>query len=367
MGSKAGWRTKNITYNSRDTKNLKYGPNWHHGVPWNASNVCQTGTLSFSNDLNATVTFNFPMPAVAFHYFGMLRSNGGLYGICVDCDQKKPKFQNVDAFNITDYSKNPPFALFSQRFDTPAHHVVTLRNQIDPRGVPIGKSQITIVRFVLEVVDDSPLTTSLPTTSPFTILPSTSSSLVPVPVSSLLPSSASGSVETGPPVGVIIGGAIGGSLLMVIMIVTVLYCLHRRKCQIVSSAHDDISTDIGEASFPIVVPYTLMHPSIPKEERPKAGESRRTPQRVHRPTSSSGTASIVAYYRSQRRERQPKIGVRRRRERRREIGARRRPERREADTGMIPLEDERGTLPLYEQVLQAGPSSRLPSGQEPDV
>ncbi|KAJ8084811.1 hypothetical protein PM082_003588 [Marasmius tenuissimus] len=123
MGSTAGWRTKNITYDNRDTNTLKYGPNWFHGGTWNASNTGQTGTLSSSNDSNATVTFSFPIPAVAFHYFGMLRSNGGLYGICFDCDQKKPKFQTIDAFNTTDDGKNPPvrraFSLYKFSYPGP--------------------------------------------------------------------------------------------------------------------------------------------------------------------------------------------------------------------------------------------------------
>ncbi|KAL0061512.1 hypothetical protein AAF712_011655, partial [Marasmius tenuissimus] len=50
-------RTKNITYDDRDTKTLVYRKNWFHDGTWNASNVGQTGTLSSSNVPDASVTF----------------------------------------------------------------------------------------------------------------------------------------------------------------------------------------------------------------------------------------------------------------------------------------------------------------------
>ncbi|KAJ8084841.1 hypothetical protein PM082_003618 [Marasmius tenuissimus] len=201
-------RTKNITYDDRDIINLKYGPKWFHDGTWNASSVGQSGTLTSANDLDANVTFNFPEPAIAFYYFGIKRSQGGLYGICIDCDPNKPDFQTIDAFNATDDGKNPPVVLFSKRFDPPAQHVVILRNQEDSRG-PKGNSQITIDRFVLEVMDDSP---------------------VPVPVTpSPSPSLTSDSGGAGPSIGAIIGGALGGILLAVIVIVTCLYCWHRKR------------------------------------------------------------------------------------------------------------------------------------------
>ncbi|KAK1217110.1 hypothetical protein PQX77_020256 [Marasmius sp. AFHP31] len=285
------------------------------------------------------------MPAVAFHYFGMLRPAGGLYGICIDCDPNGPNFQTIDAINITDDGKNPPVALFSKRFDTPARHVVLLMNQNDSRVVPTGNSQITIDSFVLEVVgDDESLATTLPSTS--------STSSVSVITLSFSPSSTSVSDEKGTPIGDIIGLAIGGTLLGIMMIVTGFYCRHRRKRQLKSSAHDDVSTD-GGASFPIIVPYALMYPSISKEERPKAGVSRRTtPQRIPRPTSSSGSGSMVAFFRSRRQDRRPELGTRR-------------LEQREADGGPVPPEEERFTLPpSYEQVFRAEPSNGLSPGQE---
>ncbi|KAK1226063.1 hypothetical protein PQX77_010978 [Marasmius sp. AFHP31] len=326
-------RTKNITYDDRDTNNLKYGPNWFNGGIWNASNVGETGTLSSSDDLSAFVTFNFPVPAIAFHYFGMLRSNGGLYGICIDCEVNMPNYQDIDALNTTDDGKNPPVALFSKRFDIPAQHVVVLRNKNDTRIIPTGSSQIAVDRFILEIVDDSPI--------PITSSPS--------------PATKSDSGKSGAPVGVIVG-AIGGFLLVVILIVVALHCRHHRKRHQLAFAHDDVNTDISETSFPTIVPYSLTHPSLSKEGRPKAGESRRTPRRPPSPTPSSGSAAIVTYFRFRSREGQ------------RQVVTERRPQRqREADAGPIPAEDEESTLPpLYEQVFRAGPSNRPPSGEEPN-
>ncbi|KAK1230197.1 hypothetical protein PQX77_006718 [Marasmius sp. AFHP31] len=334
MASNLNLRTKNVTYDDRDTNNLKYGPDWFQDGTWIASNVGKTGTLSGAETLDATVTFKFPMPAIAFYYFGMLRSKGGLYSICIDCNPNEPNFLDVDALNITDDGKNPPVALFSKRFDTPAQHVVFLRNQNDTRVVPEGNSQITIDRFVLEVVDDS-----LP------VIPSPSPSLT------------SDTDKLGPPIGTIVGGAIGGFLLIIIMIATGVYYWHRRKHQLASVPHDNLSSDDSEASYPTIVPYPVMHPSISKGERSKAGELNPIPQRPPSPTPSSGSTTVVEYFRFRSREGQCQVDVERSPERR----------RREADAGPILSEDEESTLPpLYEQIFRVGPSNRQPPGQEPN-
>ncbi|KAL0061521.1 hypothetical protein AAF712_011664 [Marasmius tenuissimus] len=335
-------RTRNITYDDRDMVTLKYQGFWFHDGTWNASNVGDSGTLSSSNDPLANITFNFPEPAIAFYFFGIQRLRGGLYGICIDCSPNNPRFQTVDGLSTSDDGQNPPTVLFSKRFDTSAQHVIILRNENDTRIVPGGNSQIAIDRFVLEVPDDSaPVTSSSP-------LPS--------------PTSTSDSGKSGPPIGAIVG-AVGGFLLAVILIVVGLHYRHRRKRSLLAFAHEDVSTNPSEASFPDIVPYSVMHPSISKEERPKAGESNSTSQRPSSPTTSSGSASISAYLRFQRRERR----------RQREVDAAQIPERRrEADAGPVPLDDERSTLPpLYEEVFQAygnceaGPSSRPPSGEVP--
>ncbi|KAK1226067.1 hypothetical protein PQX77_010982 [Marasmius sp. AFHP31] len=290
--------------------------------------------------MSANVTFDFPEPAIAFHYFGMRRSGGGLYEICIDCDPGEPSFQTIDALNATDDGKNPPVALFSQHFDIPAHHVVILRNQNDSRFVPGGKSQITIDRFVLEVVDNSPVL----------VIPSSSPSPPPPP------SLTHDSGGAGPPVGAIVGGALGGTMLLGILIIVGLYCRRRHKRHQLTLAHDDVNTrDASETSFFTIVPYSLTHPSFSKEERPKAGESRRTPHRPPSPTPSSGSTTIVTYFRFRNREGQ------------RQVDTERGPERRrEADAGPIPAEEESTLPPLYEQVFQAGLLNRPSLGEEPN-
>ena len=46
--------------------------------------------------------------AIGFFYYGIKRSQGGLYGICIDCTPGAPNFIHVDAFNATDDGHNPP-------------------------------------------------------------------------------------------------------------------------------------------------------------------------------------------------------------------------------------------------------------------
>lgn len=46
--------------------------------------------------------------AIGFSYFGIQRSHGGLYGVCIDCTPGAPNFVSIDAFNATDNGANPP-------------------------------------------------------------------------------------------------------------------------------------------------------------------------------------------------------------------------------------------------------------------
>ncbi|ESK96152.1 hypothetical protein Moror_7293 [Moniliophthora roreri MCA 2997] len=148
---------KNITFDDRDTAHLQYNKYWFTTGTWNASNVGQSGTLSSANNFKANVTFDFPEPAKGFYYYGLRRSGGGLYGICVDCDPDDPDspFEDVDALDPDDDGHNAPILLYSRTFDQPGQHFVVLKNQNDTRK---GQSQITIDRFELEVVDDSVVT-----------------------------------------------------------------------------------------------------------------------------------------------------------------------------------------------------------------
>lgn len=51
------------------------------------------------------------VPANAFYYYGMRRSRGALYAICIDCDPNKPIFESIDAVNATDDGTNPPVSV----------------------------------------------------------------------------------------------------------------------------------------------------------------------------------------------------------------------------------------------------------------
>ncbi|KAK0500790.1 hypothetical protein EDD18DRAFT_1145864 [Armillaria luteobubalina] len=168
----------NTTYDDRLTDVLEYAGPWFNTGTYNASSVGDSGTLSSSNDPTANVTFVFPVPANAFYYYAIRRCCGGLYAICIDCDPNKPIFESIDAVNATDDGKNPPAILFSKTFDQPGIHEIILTNQKDPRFN--GSSQITLDRFVLQVVDNA--------ASQSTIISSSK-----------------------PPIGAIVGGVVGGT------------------------------------------------------------------------------------------------------------------------------------------------------------
>ena len=46
--------------------------------------------------------------AIGFFYYGIKRSQGGLYGICIDCTPGAPNFIPVDAFNASATSVSLP-------------------------------------------------------------------------------------------------------------------------------------------------------------------------------------------------------------------------------------------------------------------
>ncbi|KAL0061524.1 hypothetical protein AAF712_011667 [Marasmius tenuissimus] len=326
-------RTKNITYDDRDMTDLKYQGFWFNTGTWNASNVGQSGTLSSSNDPNANVTFNFPVPAVAFRYYGMLRSKGGFYGICIDCDPNQPNFQNIDAVNTTDDGKNPPVVLFSKTFDTPAQHVVILRNQHDTRN-PTGNSQITIDRFELDVVDDSP---------------------VPVtPSSSSPPSPTSESGKSGPPIGAIVGGAVGGFLLAVIMIGAGLYCWHRKRRKAVNDLDSPGPTPHGA--------YPLMIRGHSRNDTTTSFSLSTLSPSVSSSLPSTNTSSDYSTGSSSRTRSSRRTGSTQRSSDRRT----RRGRRHEVDAGPVIVEDEEddeALPPQYDSVFRANSTRRTgPTG-----
>ncbi|KAK7464501.1 hypothetical protein VKT23_006670 [Stygiomarasmius scandens] len=145
------------TFDDRDTEYLHYHPKgrWTLDGTWNASSVTDnpTGTLAWTNDLNATVKFTFPSvniaaPANAFYYYGMKRSNGGLYAICIDCDPYKPQYTFIDALDTQDKGDGLPVLLFARKFLDYGIHEIILENRNDTRVFHSGNSQLSIDRII---------------------------------------------------------------------------------------------------------------------------------------------------------------------------------------------------------------------------
>ncbi|THU88081.1 hypothetical protein K435DRAFT_969648 [Dendrothele bispora CBS 962.96] len=260
-------------FDSRDTGDLKYSSDWFLAGFWNTRT--DSGTLSSTNSPSASVSFTFPgkykvywaalailcphihpstEPARAFFYYGMKRSNGGLYHICIDgCGTGSLDSVDIDALDLFDNGQNPPTLLYSFTFDDFGTHQILLTNRNDTRTVPSGNSQITLDRFELEVQDPGSSTTSTfstssstsesPAASPSSSSVSTSSktsasvstsptvtsqvstSSSPLPTASSLPPPSSDKSVPAP----IAGGVIGGLALLLLCLFLVLCMQHRRS------------------------------------------------------------------------------------------------------------------------------------------
>ncbi|THV06449.1 hypothetical protein K435DRAFT_479096 [Dendrothele bispora CBS 962.96] len=234
---------KNVTFNNT-AQHLKYSDKWNLHGNWRGSDG-RSGGLSSSNDPNASVIFTFPAPANAFYYYGIKRSNGGLYAICIDCDPNEslgPTKQDVDALDPNDKGDSDPVLLFSYRFNDFGIHNITLRNQYDSRGKPSGNSQITLAMFAIQVQDDSTYSYSLstPSSSLSTSSPSSARSIPgfqaqgdsTYPRSTSSPSPLSTPSTSPPlsarsiPVGAIVGGAVAATI--VLFLGALLFIHHRR-------------------------------------------------------------------------------------------------------------------------------------------
>ncbi|KAF8201504.1 hypothetical protein BJ912DRAFT_503621 [Pholiota molesta] len=376
----------NQTYDDRDTTVFKYQGAWSTGFgTWNASNVGESGTLASTNDLNANVTFTFPVPAIAFYYYGILRSSGGSYGICVDCDPNKPVFTNVDGFNATDDGKNPPVVLFSQTFSTPGVHEIIMRNQADPRGTPVGNSQLTLDRIDLEVVNPNAQTTVILTNNP-------TSSTSPTPTSTSGASTATTSPSSSPPIGAIVGGVLGVlALLIGIAILFFWLRLRRKYARAATSNPDPLPTTrpdmqqrYGSSSDP---PYTspsatLTAPSSQWGYGGRTGResmSKAVSRPTHQPMMPSVSSSLATSSSLTTSSSPPPPPSSSNSGASSAVGARSGPvpgqRRREQDAGPIPVQqedeeeaDEEGTLPpAYGQVFSVGrrSSSRRTLPQAP--
>ncbi|KAF8969796.1 hypothetical protein BDZ97DRAFT_1914928 [Flammula alnicola] len=300
----------NQSYDDRNDNVFNYQGSWflNQGV-WNASSVGQSGTLASTSDTNANVTFVFPTPAIAFYYYGIPRSRGGSYGICVDCDPNNRIFIPVDGFNATDDGKNPPIVLFSQTFTQPGVHEVIMRNQPDARGTPPGNSELTLDRIDLEVVDNS--------AGPATVTVSPSGQ----PTNSLTANPASS--KSLPPIGAIVGAVLGG-LAVLVGIIILLYWLRLRR-KYAARAKENALPPISSTTYPgpgggegpFVRPYlyssaaTASHPDMqqtatgtpstasspPPSGRPGGygyGMGKTIPSRTHQRQMASSTSQATS-------------------------------------------------------------------------
>ncbi|KAF5362759.1 hypothetical protein D9758_011684 [Tetrapyrgos nigripes] len=123
---------------------------------WQAGTWGDNGTLHLTNEPFATVTLTFPVPANAFYFYGMKRSDGAKYVACIDespCDPANPNSLPIDAFDplANNFSNDPPVLLFSHEFDDFAVHEVTIMNLEDPRNPNHENSVVEVGSFEIQV------------------------------------------------------------------------------------------------------------------------------------------------------------------------------------------------------------------------
>ncbi|KAL1749099.1 hypothetical protein HDZ31DRAFT_59690 [Schizophyllum fasciatum] len=246
-------RRHNVTVDDRDA-DIQYSVEWFSGT-YNASATGESGTLASSNGPNASLVFVFPQPAFALYYYGMGRSGGGLYNICIDCDPNDRRWVSIDAHNASDDGHNPPTVLYHQEWETATVHEVRLQNTADTRfGLP--NTQITLDRFDLTVLDDDPDEThngpdasmsdtsstsassepsATATTRPHTSTEPTSDTSASTPESSYITVSTPTSTSADPPnhsgvpVGAIAGAAAGATLALAAATVLIWWFCRRRR------------------------------------------------------------------------------------------------------------------------------------------
>jgi len=148
---------KNITIENTDST-IQYSGNWFPASYFapNASSR-QRGNISITNDLNANFTYKYVyQPIYAFYLFGMKRSTGSFYQICIDCnpDAQYQNFLNVDAYDQTDDGNRAPQALYSISWPTPVYHDIVVSNRGDTRSSN-GSSQIAFDRMVFTIDDNA--------------------------------------------------------------------------------------------------------------------------------------------------------------------------------------------------------------------
>ncbi|KAH8824992.1 hypothetical protein DL96DRAFT_1611569 [Flagelloscypha sp. PMI_526] len=226
---------------------LKYQGAWFHDSVYQAGS--ESGTISTTNDPNANVTMNFPVAAKGIQIWGIKRSHGGKYGICIDCELTAPVFIDIDGFNSTDDGHNPPVILYEKDFGTAGFHNLVLRNQADDRGTPVGNSQLALDQFVLVLAGDSTTAISLTPSGSSTTIPNS-----PSQTGNAEPSS-NGKVNAA-----LIGGIVGGVVALLILAILAFWLWRRRRRRKMSQQMDLLAVDDHE-QHNSVEPYMVSRTS----------------------------------------------------------------------------------------------------------
>ncbi|KAF9451003.1 hypothetical protein P691DRAFT_773487 [Macrolepiota fuliginosa MF-IS2] len=201
---------RNQTYDDSDAS-FRYGGAYWHVEYWNVSTAVAGGKYHFSNAADAIVTFQFPVPAIAFHYYGLLRQdkNPGINKICADCNPNTngTEINTGDSTGNVDPVNPQPILLYSERFDTAGIHTITLWNIPDPSISGAG-SRISLDRFELEVDSATATQTSA---NPTSTSPTNSSN------------------GSGVSVGALVGAIVGGNAVLFLLAFGLWFWWSRRQ------------------------------------------------------------------------------------------------------------------------------------------
>ncbi|KAF8504271.1 hypothetical protein JB92DRAFT_3122919 [Gautieria morchelliformis] len=245
----------NFTIANTDTVHLQYSTQWFHGNWTDFSTQPPTNvSLLSSDDLQAQLVLRFPSPATGFYYYGMKRSGGGSYRICIDCDPNQPAgpFYTVDAWNKTDDGHNPPVVLYSNLTLSNDFHTIVLQNTNDTRGHPQGVSQITLQQFVI---------TSPKVLSPTVTVIGTGAAITATTSPGPTSTGASVTSSTTNP-GIIAGSVVGALVVLALLLGVGLWVFRRRRTSIPPSIEVAPAIQEGTEPDPFVV-----RPSQPPQSK----------------------------------------------------------------------------------------------------
>jgi len=209
---------RNETIDDRQNDTIRYQGIWFTTGTYQATSTSDSGTLSSSNIFDANFTVDTP-PILVFYYFGIKRSQGGFYQICIDCDPNNRVWEDIDGLNATDDGHNPPVVLYSKQFDDAGPHEIIVTNRKDTRFAN-GNSQITLDKLVYTIDDGTVSNSTVTTTATIPNTPTGSQT------TSATPSGDGNGSKSNVSVAAIVGGVVGGILLI---LVCVFFLLRRRR------------------------------------------------------------------------------------------------------------------------------------------